>query len=44
MGATSARGEFRVQCDVLKGASEVAAGDFVDADAADCEIRSARGW
>lgn len=36
--------EFRVQCDVLGGAAEVAAGDFVDADVADSEIRDARGW
>ena len=37
-------GELRVQGDVLRGAEEVAAGDFVDAAVADREIRSARGW
>ena len=36
--------EFRVECDVLRGAAEVAAGDFVDADVVYREIRDARGW
>ena len=42
-GSDQRKGELRVQCDVLRGAAEVAAGDFVDADAADREIRDARG-
>ena len=36
--------ELHAYRDLLRGAAEVAAGDFVDADAADREIRSARGW
>ena len=43
-GSDQRKGELRVQCDVLRGATEVAAGDFVNADAVDCEIRNARGW
>ena len=43
-GSDQRKGELRVQGDVLRGAEEVAAGDFVDAAVADREIRSARGW
>ena len=43
-GSDQRKEEFRVQCDVLGGAAEVAAGDFVDAEAVDREIRDARGW